>query len=164
MLYVFNTTEIGGREYTSKDLKRIYPVNHQKFGLRDDFYGGRISCIGETNTDVVLLMYNNNGLQVIDTGAMSLNNIPIENIKEIAIRRKIIDKKNRLSKEELIDLIEGRPVVEKKDTSINNLVDRLKTKRKYNKKPKKDRNICKVNAGVEQYSRNAGDNPIIKSD
>lgn len=104
-MYVFNTLSLD-RTYGDNDYKRLVPIG--RYGLPDSFYGGRIKFIGETGTDVLLLVEYKDGVhKVIDTGAVKLEGIPPRFIKQLLDKRKIPYDKTA-KKEELIGLIEGR--------------------------------------------------------
>lgn len=103
-MWVLNTTTVD-RTYTDSDLKRLVPLNH--YNLDSDFYGGRINYIGETDTDVLLLIENKGGLNVIDTAVQSLENVPNKILREMCKRRKI-DIVTRTTKEEMIELLQQR--------------------------------------------------------
>lgn len=87
MLHVFNTTKVGDREYTMSDLKSLHQL--RDFGLDDGFYGGRVTQIGRTDTDVLLLIQNRDGMQLIDTAAEKLDDIPLGLLRRLAERRKV---------------------------------------------------------------------------
>ena len=103
-MYVFNTLTVD-KTYTLNDIKRMIPIG--QFGLDGRFYGGRVSNIGETDGDVLLLIENRDGLRLIDTAAKTLDNIPVKIIREIAKKRKLRFNATT-SKEDLIAIIEGR--------------------------------------------------------
>lgn len=107
MFYAFNTNVLD-REYAMGDLRKMLPITDPKYGLREDFYGGRITHIGETDSDVLLLIDNRQPpkSQMVDLGAVQLNNIPMRFIKELCKKRKIpFGRTSR--KEELIAKLEG---------------------------------------------------------
>lgn len=85
-MYTFGTLKLD-RQYSENDIKRVVPLS--KYGLDTDFYGGRVTCIGETGTDILLFLETKDGLKAIDTGAVSLKNIDIKFIRELAKKRKI---------------------------------------------------------------------------
>jgi hypothetical protein len=137
-LYVFNTTRLD-KEYTLADLKRLMPVTTPEYGLEDGFYGGRVTHIGETDTGVLLLINDNDGLHLVDTASVDLNNIPTEVIRNLAERRKLIPSTVKASKEKLIELItqnrrwreedrEEPKIVEETRRVINNVM--VPTKRR----------------------------------
>jgi len=83
-VYTFGTTVIGDKAYTLNDAKQIIPIS--KYGLEDGFYGGRVKYVGLTNSEVILLMTDTN--TIIDTGSTSLDETPIEVIRELCKKRK----------------------------------------------------------------------------
>lgn len=103
-MWVLNTTTVD-KVYTDSDLKRLVPID--RYGLDASFYGGRVNYIGETNTDVLLLIENNGGLNVIDTAVQTLDNVPNKILREMCRRRKI-DIVTRTTKEEMIELLQQR--------------------------------------------------------
>ncbi len=109
-MYVFNTLEVGGHKYTQADIKGIKSIKDYK--LEDGFYGGRVERIGLTDSDILLFIdvQNKDGeLNVIDTGAVTIDNIPVEIIRKLLNSRKI-QYHPRLGKEKLIALLEGRKI------------------------------------------------------
>lgn len=90
MLYVFNTTVLD-KQYTMRDLKKLLPVTAPEYGLREDFYGGRVTHIGQTDSDILLLIDGRQppDSQLIDLAAVKLKNIPMHFIKELCRKRKI---------------------------------------------------------------------------
>ena len=100
-MFVFNTVELD-KVYTEGDIKRV--AHPKEYGLDTDFYGGRCHVIGETSSDVLLIIENVDGLKVIDTAAVRLDNIGMKFIRDLAKKRKIkFDAKT--TKEELIGLL-----------------------------------------------------------
>jgi len=102
-VFVFNTLTLD-KKYSEKDIKRVVPI--KDYGLDDGFYGGRVKLIGETDGDILLLLENMDGLKVIDTAAVKLDNINIKFIRDLAKKRKLkFDAKT--PKEELIKMLGG---------------------------------------------------------
>lgn len=100
-MFVFNTLELD-KVYSDADIKRV--AQPKEYGLDTDFYGGRCHVIGETASDVLLIIERGDGLKVIDTAAVRLENIGMKFIRELAKKRKIkFDAKT--TKEELIALL-----------------------------------------------------------
>ena len=99
-MFTFGTLRVD-KEYTELDLKKLVPI--ELYGLEPGFYGGRCTHIGETAGDVLLLYDNSQepGKRIIDTGAVSLVNIPPRFVKLLLDRRKIPYDKGE-TKEELI--------------------------------------------------------------
>ncbi len=103
-MFIFNTVELD-KVYTDDDITRLVPP--RQYGIDTDFYGGRCYMIGETKTDVLLIIENKGGLKVIDTAAVKLDNIHIKHIRELAKKRKLkFDAKT--TKDELINLLGER--------------------------------------------------------
>lgn len=104
-MFTFGTLTVDEREYTLEDAKQV--VIARKFGLEDDFYGGRITHVGKTDSDVVLLMSDAN--TVIDTGAEDLSNISIETIRGLCNKRKFKIAHNT-SRDKMIQMLGGGTV------------------------------------------------------
>lgn len=102
MVYIFNTLALD-KVYGDTDYKRLVPI--QRYGLDDSFYGGRVKHIGETDTDVLLLMeYKDGTYKAIDTAVEKLDEIPIRFIRELAKKRKL-QFNATTKKEELIEML-----------------------------------------------------------
>lgn len=108
-MFTFGTLIVDERPYTLADAKQI--VLASQFGLSDDFYGGRVTHIGKTDSDVVLLMSDAN--TVIDTGANDLTNISMDSVRWLCNRRKFKIAHNT-SKEKMIQMLGGK-VIPKED-------------------------------------------------
>jgi len=103
-VYTFGTLTLD-REYGDSDYKSLVPIS--RFGLTDDFYGGRVKYIGIVpDTDTMLCVeYRNGEHHVIDTCAQRLEKIPIKFIKDLCKKRKITFE-NMARKDELIQALE----------------------------------------------------------
>jgi hypothetical protein len=100
-MWILNTLTVNGRTYSQKDIVKIdtRPVD-------DRLYGGRIKKIGFTDTDVLLLLDSN--MKVFDTVVVDLSSLDVGMLKQMAVRKKM-KHKSFISKEDLINLILGRP-------------------------------------------------------
>ena len=103
-MYTFGTLTLD-REYGDSDYKSLVPIG--RFGLTDDFYGGRVKHIGIVpDTDIMLCVeYRDGEHHVIDTCAVKLDKIPVKFIKDLCRKRKI-PFENMAKKEELIQKLE----------------------------------------------------------
>lgn len=99
-MFTFGTLIVDERSYKIADAKQI--VLASQYGLSDDFYGGRITHIGITDSDVALLMSDAN--TVIDTGAKDLTDISIDTVRGLCKRRKFKLAPNT-SKEKMIQML-----------------------------------------------------------
>lgn len=99
-MFTFGSLIVDERPYSLADAKQI--VLAAQYGLSDDFYGGRITHIGITDSDVALLMSDAN--TVIDTGAKDLTNISIDTVRGLCKRRKFKLAPNT-SKEKMIEML-----------------------------------------------------------
>ena len=104
-MFTFGTLTVGEKEYTLEDAKQVVII--KQFGLDDDFYGGRVTHIGITDSDVLLIMSDAN--TVIDTGAKDLNDIPISLIRKLCDRRKIKTVQST-SKDKMILMLGGKVI------------------------------------------------------
>ncbi len=87
-MYVFNTLTVGDKTYTLSDQKGLKLPS--EYGLKDGFYGGRVKWVGETETDVLLLIEQRDGkLRLLDTGAVDLKHISIEVLRKLCDQRSI---------------------------------------------------------------------------
>jgi len=99
VLFTFNTLKLD-KTYNDNSYKRLVPAT--QYGLGDDFYGGRVKFVGETDTDVLLLVeYKDGENHVIDTAAEHLEKIQPRFIKRLCDMRKIAYT-DETTKEELI--------------------------------------------------------------
>jgi hypothetical protein len=105
MLRVLNSTKVGKHTYTVNDLKRVVELN--QYTDSTGFYGNRFKWAGETETDgLIMLMENQNGSwNVIDMAVTDLNIIGVRTLREIAEGMKYTNI-TALDKKELIHLIE----------------------------------------------------------
>jgi hypothetical protein len=110
-MFTFGTMTVDERPYTITDANQI--ILTSQFGLGDDFYGGRVTHIGKTDSDVVLLMTDAN--TVIDTGAKDLTNISINTVRGLCKRRKFALAPNT-SKEKMIRMLGGKVSSEESGT------------------------------------------------
>lgn len=119
-IYLLGSTKVDGKEYGMPDLKPGSlkpPTDH---GLADSFYGGRCKWIGETISDVHLVIEDASPLRVIDTFVKRVDNLQLKTLKMLAARQGI-DTGNAKTKDDFIQLLGGRntarpaktPVVER---------------------------------------------------
>lgn len=113
-MFTFGTLTVDEKTYTLADAKQV--VITKQFGLSDDFYGGRVTHIGITDSDVLLMMSDAN--TVIDTGAEDLNDIPIDTIRKLCDRRKMRTAHNT-SKDKMILMLGGKVNAKESAKTVN---------------------------------------------
>jgi len=111
-LFVLNT-KVLDRDYTKLDvpLKRLVPIS--LYGLTEDFYGGRVTHIGEIKDSKILLLIDNesDGLQIIDIAVENLEDLNCDILKQYAKSRHIEFDWRKVTKEEMIELIAPKTLV-----------------------------------------------------
>jgi len=114
MLHVLGTLEVSGVDYSQPNIKLKRLAQPTEYGIdATRFYGGKLHWIGETDSDVLVLLDRNN--RAFDTAAVNLKSIPMQILRQVATRKKI-EFDNRTPKKHLIALLNGDPIEEEPDS------------------------------------------------
>lgn len=106
-VYMIGSTKVDGKEYTMADVKPGTMKPPEVHGLSEHFYGGRCKYVGETKTDICVVIEDNGGLRVIDTFVKKVDGLQLKTLKAIAKRHSIDDSLAK-TKDEYIILLSGR--------------------------------------------------------
>ncbi|MBW2003007.1 MAG: hypothetical protein JRI72_00120 [Deltaproteobacteria bacterium] len=91
-MFILNT-KIVDNDYSRLNVAiQLIPIEkYEGYNLNDNFYGGRVQCIGKMKDSPVLLLINNqiDGLQVVDTAINELEDLSLTVLKKIAKGRKL---------------------------------------------------------------------------
>ena len=108
-MYILNT-KVLDRDYTnlSVPIKKLVPISH--YGFNEQFYGGRVSHIGEIKDSKILLLIDNetDGIQVVDIAVMELESLNFDILKQYAKQKNMKFDWKLVTKEEILKLIKSK--------------------------------------------------------
>lgn len=107
-MYVLGT-KVLDRDYGKLDfkLKTMKPIS--EYGLPEEFYGGSVSHIVDTEFQNIALLVSNkiDGLRVIDVAVKDPNRLSLDVLKKYAELKRIkVDENEKVTKEQLIKMLD----------------------------------------------------------